>query len=96
MENIFDSKEFVDILPILRRQYDKAICKHREFPGNVAEAVCIIAEEFGELAKEVNDHENGWEERALIESTHVAVTAIRTMEMIFRKVKKEREKEWNL
>ena len=79
-----DDKKLMEVLPILRREYDKAVAKHQQFARNSAEAVCVIAEELGELAKEVNDKAaNGeWRDRALIEAAHVAVTAIRTMEML--------------
>ena len=49
-------------------------------------------EELGELAKEINDGKNpdytigkpGWRERAITEASHVAVTAIRTMQLLKR------------
>lgn len=79
------------ILSILWQEYDNAIRKHREFVETPAAAVSIIAEELGELSKEVNDEaENNrlgltkpsFKNHALIEAAHVAVTAIRTMEML--------------
>lgn len=71
-------------LAILLREYDAAIEKHPDFPSGMA-AVSVIAEELGELAKELNDAAEGSEgayDRAIIEAAHVAVTAIRTMEAI--------------
>ena len=58
--------------------------KHPDFPSGMA-AVSVIAEELGELAKELNDAavaRNGALDRAIIEAAHVAVAAIRTMEAI--------------
>ena len=79
-----DDKKLMEVLPILRREYDKAVAKHPVFARNSAEAACLIAEELGELAKEINDKAaNGeWRDRALIEAAHVAVTAIRTIQML--------------
>lgn len=78
-----DDKKLMEVLPILRREYDKAVAKHPEFPAGDS-AVCVITEELGELAKEVNDKAaNGeWRKRALTEAAHVAVTAIRTIQML--------------
>ncbi len=79
------------ILSILWREYDNAMRKHPTFEDTPAAAVSVITEELGELAKEVNNEaernrlgltETAFRERALIEAAHVAVTAIRTMEML--------------
>lgn len=78
---MLDDKMMMEVLPILRREFDAALAKHPEFPGYPEEAVSIILEELGELAKELNDRKEGWNERALNEAAHVAVTAIRTMTM---------------
>lgn len=79
-----DDKKLMEVLPILRREYDKAVAKHQQFARNSTDAVCVIAEELGELAKEVNDKAaNGeWRKLALTEAAHVAVTAIRTIQML--------------
>ena len=58
----------------------KAKVKHPEFPDNPAEALCIISEELGELAEAINDKESI--ERLKEEAAHVAVTAIRFLEMM--------------
>ena len=79
---MLDDEMMMEILPLLRREYDKAVQKHPEFTRIGANAVCIIAEELGELAKEINDGAPGCKQRAIIEAAHVAVTAIRTMEML--------------
>ena len=82
---MLDNEKLMSVLPILRREYDAAVAKHPSFPGNAPEAVCLITEELGELAQEINDIFEcvpGAQERALIEAAHVAVTAIRTMEML--------------
>lgn len=42
-------------LQIVRLEYDNAVTKHPEFPNGQG-AISIIAEELGELAKEVNDN----------------------------------------
>ena len=78
-----DDERLVDALRIVRLEYDKAVTKHPEFPSGQA-AVSIIAEEMGELAKEFNDGLVTGESRsrALIEAAHVAVTAIRTIQML--------------
>ena len=72
------------ITKIIRNEYEAAVEKHPEFPSGQA-AVSIIAEELGELAQEINDAwacTPGAQERSLTEAAHVAVTAIRTMEML--------------
>ena len=72
------------IMKIVAEQYDAAVKKHPEFPSGQA-AASIIAEELGELARELNDAWAcipGAQERAVIEAAHVAVTAIRTMGML--------------
>lgn len=83
---------FADILPVLRREYELAVEKHPEFAWNHMRAVSIITEELGELAKELNDYyiSPGAEDRAMIEAAHVAVTAIRTMQMLSKERKNER------
>lgn len=79
---MLDNENLMEVLPILRMEYDKAVTKHPKFPHGQG-AISIIAEELGELAKEMNDGRLiGWRKRALIEAAHVAVTAIRTMEML--------------
>lgn len=86
-----DDEKLLAILPVLRREYDEAVRKHPVFPRIASDALCVISEELGELAREINDeHErrsNGktdpcWRLRALTEAAHVAVTAIRTMETL--------------
>ena len=54
--------------------------KHPEFPENHAEALCIITEELGELAEAINDGDSV--EHLREEAAHVAVTAIRFLEML--------------
>ena len=78
-----EDERLVAVMQLLRREYDKAVAKHPEFPGGSG-AVCTIAEELGELAKEYNDGLVTGErrERAKIEAAHVAVTAIRTMQVL--------------
>jgi hypothetical protein len=65
----------------------KAKEKHPEFPDNHAEAGMIIAEEKAELdcawdqfCKTVNDRKN--KDHLREEAAHVAVTAIRFLEML--------------
>lgn len=60
----------------------KATTKHPEFANSPEQGVCVIAEEFGELAREILKKGDGWETRSFIEAGHVAVTAIRMMEMM--------------
>ena len=66
----------------LRLEYMRAIHKHPRFPVKPEEAITIITEELGELARETNDKETGWQKRAYVEAAHVAVTAIRTMQAL--------------
>lgn len=61
-------------------QLTKAKVKHPEFPDNPTEALCIITEELGELAEAINDKQS--KERMREEAAHVAVTAIRFLEML--------------
>jgi hypothetical protein len=63
---------------IIQAEYNKAKNKHPEFPANPAEALCIIAEELGELAQAINDKEE--KTRLIEEAAHVAVTATRFIE----------------
>jgi NTP pyrophosphatase (non-canonical NTP hydrolase) len=63
---------------IVGKEYFKAKDKHPVFPDNSAEALCIIAEELGELAQAINDKES--KDRQIEEAAHVAVTAIRFIE----------------
>lgn len=78
------SDDFDEALDIVRDEYDKAIQKHPVFARTRQEVVSIIAEELGELAMEMNDFEccPGWVDRAITEAAHVAVTAIRTIQML--------------
>ena len=77
-----EDESLMQALKIVRREYDKAVQKHPEFPSG-AGAVCIIAEEMGELAKEFNEpFTPGAYDRAITEAAHVAVTAIRTIQML--------------
>lgn len=82
-----------EVLKILFDEYDAAVKKHPTFAVHGAHAVSLILEELGELAKEGNEeieHNDkeclpavAWrQERAIREAAHVAVTAIRTMEML--------------
>ena len=79
------NKDILDaVLKIVRDEYRLAVEKHPEFPQGQA-AVSIIAEELGELAKELNDARDavpGAAGRAIIEAAHVAVTAIRTIQTL--------------
>ncbi len=56
-------------------EYVKAITKHPEFCSTKEQALALIAEELGELAKAILEGANDIEEAA-----HVAVTAIRYIE----------------
>lgn len=58
----------------------KAKEKHPEFPDNPAEALSIITEELGELAEAINDKQS--KERMREEAAHVAVAAIRFINML--------------
>lgn len=62
--------------------YYQAERKHPEFANSPEHGVCVIGEEFGEMAKEILEKKDGWETRTLSEAGHVAVTAIRMMEMM--------------
>ena len=73
------NEPLLDILPILRKEYDLAKEKHPFFPDDV-DALSIIMEEVGEVARAINDGEG--DERIATEAAHVAVTAIRLMENI--------------
>ena len=68
-------------------QLTKAKAKHPEFPDNPAEAGMIIAEEkaeldcaWGQFCKAVNDRKT--KDHLREEAAHVAVTAIRFLEML--------------
>lgn len=74
-----EDESLLAVLLILRREYDSAKVKHPAFPTSLTSALGIIMEELGELAKEVNEKNEGYKERAQLEASHVAVTAIRTM-----------------
>lgn len=89
---MLDDEKLLSVLPVLRREYELAVAKHPEFAWNHMRAVSIITEELGELAKELNDYyiSPGAEDRAMIEAAHVAVTAIRTMQMLSKERKNER------
>ena len=79
-----NDKKLDAVMKIVCDEYRWAVEKHPEFPqGQVA--VSIIAEELGELAKEINDAReavSGAAGRAIIEAAHVAVTAMRTLEAL--------------
>ena len=68
-----------EVLKVLRREYEAAKEKHPLFAGSLYQAVSIVTEEAGELAQAVND---GREKDALTEAAHVAVVAIRALEMM--------------
>lgn len=76
---------------ILQREYSSACRKHPEFADSLELAVCVIAEEFGELAKEILEKKYGWKSRAVIEASHVAVTAVRMMGMLIKEKNLETE-----
>lgn len=86
-----EDEKLLAVLPILRREYNAAVGKHPTFAMSLPEGVSLIAEELGELAREINDelanNRKGltglkFKEKALTEAAHVAVTAIRLMQMV--------------
>lgn len=82
---MIDDDNLTKVLPMLRKEYAKACEKHPDFAWSYTHALSIITEELGELAKEINDDcVPGAKERALTEAAHVAVTAIRTMQMLMK------------
>ena len=85
MENL-DLDLVPEVLKVLRREYAAAREKHPIFAGSLYQAVSIVAEEAGELAQAVND---GDTREALREAAHVAVVAIRTMEMMMERAEEE-------
>lgn len=90
-----EDDKLLAVLPIVRKEYDRAVREHPFFPRGQA-AASIIAEELGELAKDLNDRAEdekilfprpgGGNEHAIIEAAHVAVTALRTMIMLVEEV----------
>lgn len=70
------------IRAIFYKSFHSAYENHPEFAESPEQAICVITEEFGELAKEILEKKDEWEYRAIIEASHVAVTAIRLMEMM--------------
>ena len=77
--------------------YISATQKHPVFADSYVQAVSLITEELGELAKEVNDMSRDadtWDakkeylSKAYTEASHVAVTALRTMTMLRREIEK--------
>lgn len=77
--------------------YISAIQKHPMFSDSYGQAVSLITEELGELAREVNDMSSDadtWAakknflSKAYTEASHVAVTAIRTMTMLRMEMEK--------
>lgn len=64
--------------------------KHPRFALGFAEGICVMVEEIGELAEALNDMQamthireiNAARDCARIEAAHVAVTAVRFMEML--------------
>ena len=83
---MLDDEKLLKVLPMLRQEYAKACEKHPEFGNFYTDAVSIITEELGELAKEINEGSfefvPGWRDRAITEAAHVAVTAIRMMQKL--------------
>lgn len=79
---MIEDEKFLDVLRILRKEYINAVAEHPIFAGSDSQAVCIITEEVGELAKAVNE---GNKEEEITEAAHAAVTAIRMMEMLLDK-----------
>ena len=78
-----EDEHLMQALKIVRREYDNAVRKHPEFATTDLQAVSIITEEVGELAKELNEAcVPGAHDRAITEAAHVAVSAIRTMQML--------------
>lgn len=77
----------------LRQEMIRAVKLHPVFPQGQA-AVSIIAEELGELAKELNDMQDGVPgalDRAYHEAMHVTVTAYRELiELAEEKERRER------
>ena len=86
-----EDERLLAVLPILSREYDAAVGKHPTFALSLPEAVALITEELGELAREINDelanNRKGltglkFREKAVTEAAHVAVTAIRLMQKL--------------
>lgn len=81
-----DNKEFcADAIFLVLDELTKARRKHPDFAISHFHAISLIAEELGELAQEINGEYEccpGWRERAIMEAAHVAVTAIRTIELL--------------
>ncbi len=69
-------------LEIILLELQAAMTKHPKFCGSAYQAVSLIAEELGELAQAVNGDDPDWEDKAVTEAAHVAVTAIRTIQFI--------------
>lgn len=73
-------------LLIVLSEYNAATQRHPVFCENPDQAVAIIAEELGELAKVINDTKttinSDWADCAIYEAAHVAVTAIRAIEQL--------------
>ena len=72
---MLDDEKLLEILPLLRIEFDRARMKHPEFPADRARALAIVTEELLELARAVND--NDPIEHVRTEAAHVAVTALR-------------------
>lgn len=51
-----DQVEFTKFCKLCKKEYDKAVTKHPNFPKNIFHQLSILTEEAGEVSKAVNDY----------------------------------------
>lgn len=76
--------EFDEDIRNVREEIYLACKKHPLFVNSPEQALCVLFEEVGELAQEVNDNslDYQWKSRAYEEAAQVAAVAIRFMRKI--------------
>lgn len=79
-----NTAEFDEDVRNVRDALYQACKKHPLFANSPEQGVCILLEEVGELAQEVNDNslDYQWKSRAYEEAAQVAAVAIRFMRKI--------------
>ena len=72
-----DEKYLSEIINLLIKDLNRAKQKHPDFVSGKHAAVACLAEEFGEVVKEVTKASPGWEERMRFELIDLMTVAVR-------------------
>ncbi|MGL4897342.1 MAG: MazG nucleotide pyrophosphohydrolase domain-containing protein [Cetobacterium sp.] len=71
------NKELIDRI---KSHYNNAVSKHPHFADSLYHAMCILTEEVGEVAKEVNDRKYTHVKEELLDVIAVCIRIIKKLE----------------